>query len=143
MTALPEIDEIIENFELLDDWDDRYRYLIELGDMLPDFAEDLKTRENKVQGCVSQVWVTSEVRSESGGPALFLFGDSDAHIVRGLMAVTFSMFSGRKPNEILSCDETGIFNKLGLSEHISRQRSNGLMSLVARIKADAEAAKPV
>ena len=133
------IDEIIENFQFLDDWDDRYKYLIELGDTLPEFAEEKQTRENKVQGCVSQVWVTSS-QSNDADPIMSFEGTSDAHIVSGLIAITFAIFSGQKASDILATDEKQIFDSIDLSEHITPQRSNGLKSLVERIKADAKAA---
>ncbi len=134
-----EIEEIIENFELLDDWDDRYKYLIELGAMLEPLGNEAKTAENKVQGCVSQVWVICSKSSEDD-PLLQFKGDSDAHIVRGLIAVAFATFSNKRASEILKIDEKQIFGRLGLSEHITPQRSNGLNSLVARMKAHANAA---
>ena len=133
------IEEIIENFEFLEDWDDRYKYLIELGGMLDPLEEDMRTRENKVQGCVSQVWVTSSV-GEGADPVLEFRGASDAHIVSGLIAVTFSIFSGKTASEILATDEKAIFDRINLSEHITPQRSNGLKSLVQRIKHDAQLA---
>ncbi|MEM7214863.1 MAG: SufE family protein [Pseudomonadota bacterium] len=130
------IDEIIENFEFLEDWDDRYKYLIELGAMLEEFPENLRTRENKVQGCVSQVWVTSS-KSADADPVLHFRGASDAHIVSGLIAVTFAIFSDNPASKILATDENSIFDRINLSEHITPQRSNGLRALVKRIKADA------
>jgi len=135
-----DIDEIIENFEILDDWDDRYKYLIELGAMLDALPEADRTRENKVQGCVSQVWVTSS-KSDDPDPVLTFSGASDAHIVSGLIAVTFALFSGNTASEILAQDEKEVFGRINLSEHITPQRSNGLKALVERIKADAAAAK--
>ena len=134
-----DIEEIIENFEFLDDWDDRYKYLIELGNMLEPFPEELQTAENKVQGCVSQVWVTSQA-SQDQDPALTFHGASDAHIVSGLVAIAFAIFSGKRASEIMACDEKAIFDRINLSEHITPQRSNGLTSLVARIKSDARVA---
>ncbi|MEM9329956.1 MAG: SufE family protein [Pseudomonadota bacterium] len=134
-----EIDEIIENFEFLEDWDDRYKYLIELGSMLDALPAEEQTRENKVQGCVSQVWVTS-TKSDEADPLLHFSGASDAHIVSGLIAVAFAIFSGKRASEILNTDEKAIFDKIDLSEHITPQRSNGLKSLVERIKSDARAA---
>lgn len=134
-----DIDEIIENFEFLDDWDDRYKYLIELGDMLEPLAEAERTNTNKVQGCVSQVWVTSS-KNDDKDPILQFIGASDAHIVSGLIAIAFAIFSNKRASEILECDEREIFNKINLSEHITPQRSNGLNSLVARIKSDAKTA---
>ncbi len=98
------IEEIMENFEFLEDWDDRYKYLIELGGTLEPMEEAERTRENKVQGCVSQVWVTT-ARGDGPDPVLEFTGASDAHIVSGLIAVTFAIFSGRKASEILATDE--------------------------------------
>lgn len=134
-----DIDEIIENFQFLDDWDDRYKYLIELGSALPDFPIDQQTPENKVQGCVSQVWVTVE-KSSGQDPVLKFHGGSDAHIVSGLVAITFAIFSNKKASEILETDEKQIFDSIDLSEHITPQRSNGLRSLVERIRLHAQQA---
>ena len=136
-----DIEEIIENFDLLDDWDDRYKYLIELGSTLEPLPEAAKIPENKVQGCVSQVWLTCS-RSDESDPVLSFEADSDAHIVRGLIAIAFATFSGKRASEIMTTDEKQIFEKLGLTEHITPQRSNGLNSLVARIKAYASASVP-
>lgn len=133
------IEEIIENFEFLDDWEDRYKYLIELGDGLEPFPEAKQTAENKVQGCVSQVWIENKT-SNDNDPKIEFSGTSDAHIVRGLIAITFAIFSGKKASEIKEIDEQAYFNQLGLSEHITPQRSNGLRSMVARIKETAERA---
>lgn len=134
-----DIEEIIENFQFLDDWDDRYKYLIELGSALPEFPAEQQTPENKVQGCVSQVWVTSE-KSADEDPVLTFHGGSDAHIVSGLVAITFAIFSGKKASAILETDEKNIFDSIDLSEHITPQRSNGLRSLVERIKLHAQQA---
>jgi cysteine desulfuration protein SufE len=135
----PDIDTIIENFEFLDDWDDRYRYLIELGGNLAPLSDAEHSQANKVQGCASQVWIVSE-RGEGADPVLTFRGDSDAHIVRGLVAVVLSIFSGKRASRIANTDETEIFRKLRLSEHITPQRSNGLRSMVARIKHEAQQA---
>ena len=133
------IAEIIENFSFLDEWDDRYKYLIELGNGLEPFPDSLQNSETKVQGCVSQVWIAC--REEPGSdPVLHFIGTSDAHIVRGLIAVTLAIFSGRRASEIVEIDEQQIFNELGLSEHITPQRSNGLRAMVARIKEIAQGA---
>lgn len=128
-----DIEEIIDNFQYLDDWDDKYKYLIELGNALPEFPADSQTAENKVQGCVSQVWVTVE-KSDETDPVLIFKGASDAHIVSGLVAITLAIFSNKNASEVLETDEKSIFNSINLSEHITPQRSNGLNSLVARIK---------
>jgi cysteine desulfuration protein SufE len=135
------LDEIIDNFSLLEEWDDRYRYLIELGRGLNPMREDDRTDANKVQGCASQVWLATTVRGDgTGGPVLSFSGDSDAHIVRGLIAILFAMFSERHAREILSTDATALFERLGLREHLTPQRSNGFRSMVERIRSDARAA---
>ncbi|AMN41350.1 SufE family protein [Rhodoplanes sp. Z2-YC6860] len=135
------IDEIIENFDLLDEWDDRYRYLIELGRALPSLPESARTAANKVSGCASQVWLSTSIKPNGGnGPVLTFEGDSDAHIVRGLIAVLFALYSGKNAQEILSADAVALFEKLGLREHLTPQRSNGFRSMVERIRRDANAA---
>src|SRR6266496_6218715 len=135
------IDEIIDNFALLDEWDDRYRYVIELGRTLAPLPEELRTETNKVQGCASQVWLGTEIRSDGAtGPSLRFVGDSDAHIVRGLIAILFALYSGKPAREILDTDAVELFNRLGLREHLTPQRSNGFRSMVERIKADARGA---
>jgi cysteine desulfuration protein SufE len=135
------IDDIIENFEFLDEWDDRYRYIIELGRGLPDLPEDARTEANKVRGCASQVWVKTDTRPNGPeGPALEFRGDSDALIVRGLIAILFALYSGKPAREILATDAIAVFEKLGLREHLTPQRSNGFRAMVDRIKADARAA---
>lgn len=140
MSSAMEIEDIIENFDLLDDWEDKYRYLIELGAALPILDESLQTDENKVQGCVSQVWLVTRVENKAGAPHLFFSGDSDAHIVKGLIAISFAIFSGKSAQQILDTDALDIFSKIGLNEHLTPQRSNGLASMVKRIRQDAEAA---
>jgi len=138
---MADIDEIIENFSSLDQWDDRYRYLIELGRELPPLAEAAHSAANKVHGCASQVWLdTTTDSSGAGGPVLTFAGDSDAHIVRGLIAVLFAIFSGQHARDILATDALAVFEKLGLREHLTPQRSNGFRSMVERIRADARAA---
>lgn len=138
MTA---IDDIVENFTLLDEWDDRYRYLIELGRTLPPLADSDHTEANKVRGCASQVWLVTHVKPDgAAGPVLRFEGDSDAHIVRGLIAILFALYSGKGARDILATDAFALFEKLGLRENLTPQRSNGLRSMVERIRADAEAA---
>jgi cysteine desulfuration protein SufE len=135
------LDEIVDNFSLLDEWDDRYRYVIELGRSLAPLSERDRTERNKVQGCASQVWLATTVHPDGqGGPTLTFCGDSDAHIVRGLIAILFAMFSGKHANEILSGDAIALFEQLGLREHLTPQRSNGFRSMVDRIRFDARAA---
>src|SRR5262245_5464807 len=135
------LDEIVDNFSLLDEWDDRYRYVIELGRGLEPLSEPDRTDANKVQGCASQVWLATTVHPDGrGGPMLTFSGDSDAHIVRGLIAILFAMFSGKHASEILSADAIALFERLGLREHLTPQRSNGFRSMVERIRSDARAA---
>jgi cysteine desulfuration protein SufE len=133
------IDDIIDDFELLDDWEDRYRYVIELGRTLPPFPEDKRTDAHKVRGCASQVWLVTYC---DGGrdPALTFVCDSDAHIVRGLIAILLALYSGRRTSEILSIDPESTFQSMGLREHLTAQRSNGLSAMVQRIRAEAQAA---
>jgi cysteine desulfuration protein SufE len=138
---MADIQEIIDNFSVLDDWDDRYRYLIELGRELPPLAQSAHTDANKVQGCASQVWLETDVRRNGAdGPVLTFAGDSDAHIVRGLIAVLFAIFSGRTAKDILSVDALALFEKLGLREHLTPQRSNGFRSMIERIRTEARTA---
>lgn len=132
-------DELIERFELLDQWEDRYRYLIDLGKKLEPLSDAEKTAETKVEGCISQVWMVSE--TEPGPPPTLRFrGDSDSHIVRGLVAVLLLLCSGRTPQQILDTDIAGIFSQLGLEQHISPNRRNGFFSMVGRIQEHARAA---
>jgi cysteine desulfuration protein SufE len=132
------IDEIRENFELLEDWDDRYRYVIELGRTLEPMPEAEHSATNKVQGCASQVWLSKTTeRNEAGEALLKYLGDSDAHIVRGLIAILLTLYSGHTPQQILATDAIAIFDEFGFREHLTQQRSNGLRSMVERIRADA------
>ncbi len=138
MTA---IDEIVDNFTLLDEWDDRYRYVIELGRTLAPLPESDHVEANKVQGCASQVWLVTHVKPDGGaGPVLTFEGDSDAHIVRGLVAILFALYSGKQAREILATDATALFDRIGLRENLTPQRSNGLRSMVERIRSEAQAA---
>ena len=135
MTA---IKEIIDNFALLEEWDDRYRYLIELGRSLAPLPEAARVDANKVQGCASQVWLSTSVRPNgAAGPVLTFVGDSDAHIVRGLIAILLTIYSGKHARDILATDAVALFVRLGLKEHLTPQRSNGFRSMVERIKSDA------
>jgi cysteine desulfuration protein SufE len=135
------IDEIIENFSLLEEWDDRYRYVIELGRSLTPLEERDRSQTNKVQGCASQVWLATTVRPNGAdGPVLSFVGDSDAHIVRGLIAILLAVYSGKHAREILTTDAIALFERIGLREHLTPQRSNGFRSMVDRIKSDARAA---
>jgi cysteine desulfuration protein SufE len=137
----PPVAEIVDNFDLMEEWDDRYRYLIELGRALPPFPEAARNDANKVRGCASQVWLSTSVKPNgSSGPVLSFEGDSDAHIVRGLIAVLFALYSGKPAKDILSTDAVALFEKLGLKEHLTPQRSNGFRAMVDRIRRDASAA---
>jgi cysteine desulfuration protein SufE len=134
------IDSIRSDFALLDDWEDRYRYVIELGRSLPPLPETLRTEANRVRGCASQVWLASETRVAAGKPPVLSFqGDSDAHIVRGLIAILFALYQDRTAQEILNTDARAVFAELGLAEHLTQQRSNGFFSMVGRIRSDAQA----
>lgn len=136
------IAELQSDFALLDDWEDRYRYIIELGRTLEPLPEALRTDATKVRGCTSQVWLTSETRpgQNGDGPVLSFRGDSDAHIVRGLVAILFALYDGKPARAILDIEPETVFAALGLKEHLTPQRSNGLASMVERIRADARAA---
>ena len=138
MTA---IDEIVQNFALLDEWDDRYRYVIELGRTLAPLADTAYIDANKVQGCASQVWLLTDVKPNgSAGPVLSFEGDSDAHIVRGLIAILLALYSGKSASEILAIDALALFDSIGFRENLTPQRSNGLRSMVERIRTEAKAA---
>lgn len=131
-----DLTELADEFDLLGDWEERYRYVIDLGRDLAPLTDAERSEANKVRGCASQVWLVTEPQAD--GTVRFR-GDSDAHIVSGLIAILLRLMSGRRPAEILAFDATAAFNRLGLSGHLSAQRSNGLASMVARIRRDAEA----
>jgi cysteine desulfuration protein SufE len=141
MSAGESFEEIVENFELFDDWEDRYRYVIELGRGMPELADERRTAATKVDGCASQVWLVPEVRNSPDGPRLFFQGDSDAMIVRGLIAILIGLISGRRLDEIRRLDVRGQLSRLGLDQALSSQRSNGLRAMVARIEDIARAAQ--
>lgn len=134
------IETIRSDFALLDDWEDRYRYVIELGKALPPLPEEQRTEANKVRGCASQVWLATALADGAAGPVFDLKGDSDALIVRGLVAILFALYQGKTPAEALTIDAPGEFATLGLKEHLTPQRSNGFASMVERIRRDARAA---
>ncbi len=142
-------DDIKSDFEMLDDWEDRYRYVIELGRQLAPLSRDLKTDANKVRGCASQVWLVSHASPEPGSqepgssdPRLSFAGESDSHIVQGLIAILLSLANNQRPKDLLALDLPSRFADLGLQEHLTPQRSNGLASMIERIKADARATLP-
>ena len=130
------IEQIIDDFGVIDDWDERYRYIIDLGRKMPPFPEDLRSDRVKVRGCASQVWLVST----RDGDKLAFVGDSDALIVRGLIALLLQLYAGKTPSEILAIDAKQVLSGLGLDTHLSQQRSNGLFAMVERIRADARAA---
>ena len=136
-----DIDELIENFEFLGDWEERYRYIIELGRKLPDFDPKNRTEENKVRGCQSQVWLVTDDHSENSD-LLYFRADSDAHIVRGLLAILLMMFTGKSASAILAVDAKDVFAKLGLDQHLSPSRANGLNAMVQRVRAIASVRGP-
>ncbi|PYE46265.1 cysteine desulfuration protein SufE [Rhizobium sp. PP-F2F-G20b] len=127
------LSEILENCAYLDDWQDRMSYVIELGRTLPDLPEEKRTADNKVQGCASQVWLVTHAE-EGADPVLTFEGESDAHIVRGLVAIVLSIFSGKKASEIAATDALDLFGQMGLIEFLTAQRANGLRSMVKRIQ---------
>ncbi|WP_296598777.1 SufE family protein [Phenylobacterium sp.] len=137
MTIETALAELRDEFELLGDWEERYRYVIELGKDLAPLSDDERTDPYKVRGCASQVWLVTEPQADG---TLAFRGDSDAHIVRGLIAIVLRLYSGHTPAEILAFDAKAAFEQLGLAGALSTQRSNGLASMVARIRRDAEAA---
>lgn len=126
-----DINEVKETFAFMDEWEDRYRFIIDLGRKLPDFDESDQTEENRVQGCTSKVWL---VYDRDGENVIFK-GDSDAHIVRGLVAIILMIFSGKTPQQIADTDASKILEELGLSQHLSPMRTNGLFAMVERIRA--------
>ncbi|KJS43477.1 MAG: cysteine desufuration protein SufE [Rhodospirillaceae bacterium BRH_c57] len=134
-----DIDELADNFSLFDDWEDRYRYIIDLGKKMDPLPEAAKVPANKVEGCMSQVWLTSEIHPPANGgePILVFHADSDAHIVRGLLAVLLIVFSGKTPSEILAVDADAELARLELDQHISPNRRNGVASVVRIIRATA------
>ena len=141
--ASAEFEEIVENFELFDDWEDRYRYVIELGRAMPPLPEARKTSATKVEGCASQVWLVPDMRrNDAGQDCLHFEGDSDAMIVRGLIAVLRALYSGQPLRDIASIDAQAELGRLGLEQHLSSQRSNGLKAMVRRLNDLAKAANP-
>jgi cysteine desulfuration protein SufE len=136
------INDIIDDFALIDDWEERYRYVIELGRAMPELPASARTEDNRVRGCASQVWLETSVAKNDQGEAVLSFrGDSDAHIVRGLVSIILTLYSDKTAREILATDALAMFGKLGLIEHLTPQRSNGVRSMVERIRRDASAAQ--
>jgi cysteine desulfuration protein SufE len=138
--ATAKLDEIVESFDYLEEWEDRYRYVIELGRGLEPLDAAAYCDKNKVRGCVSQVWlVTTVAWAPDGSPVLYFKGDSDAHIVRGLVAILLALYSGQTAAEILVIDDHGLFEKLGLLAHLTPQRANGVRAMIERIRKEAQA----
>jgi len=133
--AQPEFDDIAETFDFLDDWEERYRHVIELGRALTPMDEALKVPANKVEGCASQVWIFPMITGEGPEARFDFFGDSDAMIVRGLIAILHALYSGRAMAELPQIDAAAQLARLGLDEHLSSQRSNGVRAMIARIRA--------
>ena len=132
------VQSIIDDFDLLDDWEDKYRFVIELGRELPELPASERNEANRVHGCVSQVWVVTD--ADDAGIITFR-GDSDAHIVRGLVAIMLTALSGHGPDEIVAFDAESLFQRMGLDTHLTPQRSNGLRAMVKRMKSEAVSRK--
>lgn len=141
--ATPEFEEIAETFEFLDDWEDRYRHVIDLGKAMPPLGEELRVPATKVQGCASQVWLVPEIEGTGRDVRLNFRGDSDAMIVRGLIAILIALYSGLPAREALRVDAPAELGRLGLHDHLSSQRSNGLRAMVERIRQIAASAEAV
>lgn len=130
------LNEMIDDFGFLEDWEDRMRYVIELGKALPDLPDSEKTADNKVQGCASQVWLSVSA-GDGADPEMRFRGDSDAFIVRGLVAIVLAAYSGKKASDVVAFDALDLFKQLGLLEHLTAQRANGLRSMIQRIREEA------
>lgn len=131
------IDDLVDDFDLFEDWEERYRYIVDLGKKLPEMPEEEKTEDNKVRGCMSQVWMTCQEDSSVSPTVLRFRADSDAFIVKGLIAVLLELYSGRSPSEIQALDATEALRRLGLESHLSPNRRNGFVAMVERIKSEA------
>lgn len=131
---LPTLDELLKEFQALEDWEERYDYLIDLGKQLPELPPELKTSEQIVKGCMSTVWLSTAVVGEGSEKHVLIEADSDALIVKGLIVVLLAVFNRRTPEEILKLDENQYFAQLGLNQHLSPQRRNGLFAMVKRVK---------
>ncbi|MFL1403828.1 SufE family protein [Marinobacter sp. M1N3S26] len=126
------LDDVVDAFELLDDWEDRYAYIIDLGKQLPDFPDEERVEDNYVHGCQSQVWLIHHFDEDSG--RLYLMIDSDAMIVRGLAAIILVALNGKPPRDLLTTDVDELFEQLDLFRHISPTRGNGLRAMVGKIR---------
>ena len=132
--------DLVDDFSFLDDWEDRYRYVIELGRELPEMDEADKTDANKVRGCASQVWLVTSQSGADDNPTLTFVGDSDALIVKGLIAIMLSLYSGKPAKDIVSTDAMALLQDINLQENLSRQRANGLAAMIDRIQHEARSA---
>lgn len=141
MTTANTIETIEADFDMLDDWEDRYRYVIELGRQLSPLAAEAKSDATKVRGCASQVWLVSKTEADGLEKIMSFNGESDSHIVQGLIAILLALVNNHTPDALLALDIQGTFDRLGLKDHLTPQRSNGLASMIARIKTDAQAAR--
>jgi cysteine desulfuration protein SufE len=138
---LASIEDIRGDFAVLDDWEDRYRYVIDLGRTLEPLSDAAHNDVNKVRGCVSQVWLELQRNESADGESLLRYrGDSDSHLVRGLVAIAIALFSGRTAQQILGTDALAVFRELGLEQHLTPQRSNGVRAMIERIRSDAQTA---
>ncbi|HAA56377.1 MAG TPA: cysteine desulfuration protein SufE [Myxococcales bacterium] len=135
------LDELVDNFEFLGDWEERYRYIIDLGKKLPPMPEEAKTEENLVQGCISKVWMTANVHDDQEPTRIEFIADSDAFIVKGLIGIALMLYSDKTPEEILALDISNLFERLGLDEHLTVNRRNGFQSMLNRIKSIAKEAQ--
>ena len=138
--ATEAFEEIAETFDFLEDWEDRYRHVIDLGKAMPALEDGLRIPATKVEGCASQVWLVPEIEGEGRGAVFHFRGESDAMIVRGLIAILLSLYNGLSVSEVLGVDAEAELGRLGLNDHLSAQRSNGLRAMVQRIRDLARAA---
>ena len=136
------IDDLVDDFDLFEDWEERYRYIVDLGKKLPPMPDDEKIEENKVRGCMSQVWLTCQAVGDGNDIVLTFRADSDAFIVKGLIAILLELYSGRTPAEIADLDATEALRKLGLESHLSPNRRNGFVAMVDRIRGEAQSRLP-
>lgn len=128
------LDEIRDTFALIDDWEERYAYVIELGKALPAFPENNKDEAHRIKGCASQVWLLTQWNNDK----ISIIGEGDAHIVRGLIAIVIAAYDSKTTSEILAFDAFTLFQELGFTEHISNQRANGLRAMIAKIREEAQ-----
>ena len=132
--AKPAFEDIAETFEFLDDWEDRYRHVIELGKAMPELDEAFRVPATKVDGCASQVWLLPRIEGQGASARFDFQGQSDAMIVRGLIAILHALYSGVTVSDVLKVDATAELKRLGLDEHLSQQRSNGVRAMIGRIR---------